>query len=107
MRTMDKSRWLRASGHLDYVLELAPGDRDAWIASLREQDPESAADVAGMLDEHRRLAAEGFLESAAPLQPHEAPLAGITLGAYTLVSRIGHGGLGPRGPAPRGGARLQ
>jgi serine/threonine protein kinase len=104
---MDKARWLRASGHLDRVLELAPEDRDACIAELRDQDPESAADLAGMLDEHRRLTAEGFLESATPLQPHEAPLAGITIGAYTLASRIGHGGMGTVWLATRSDGRFQ
>src|SRR3954452_12531941 len=94
MRTMDRGRWLRASGHLDRVLELPPQERDACIEALRHDDPESAADLAALLDEHRRLTAEGFLESAQPLQPREAALAGITIGAYTLLSRIGHGGMG-------------
>ena len=67
MSVMDRSRWLRASGHLDRVLELPPEAREACLAALREEDPESAADVAALLDEHRRLTAEGFLDSAPPI----------------------------------------
>ena len=107
MGAMDSSRWLRASGHLDRVLELPPEERDACLAALRAEDPESAADVAALLDEHRRLTAEGFLDSAPPIQPREAPLAGVTIGAYTLVSRIGHGGMGTVWLASRSDGRFQ
>jgi eukaryotic-like serine/threonine-protein kinase len=107
MRTMDSRRWLRASGHLDRVLELPPHEQDAWLVALEEQDQESAADVASLLDEHRRLTAERFLESAPPLQPREAPLAGLTIGAYTLVSRIGHGGMGTVWLASRSDGRFE
>jgi eukaryotic-like serine/threonine-protein kinase len=104
---MDSSRWFRVSGHLDWLLELPPPAREACLATLREEDPESAADVAALLDEHRRLTAEGFLETAPPLQPREAALAGVTIGAYTLVSRIGHGGMGTVWLASRSDGRYE
>lgn len=107
MRTMDSRRWQRASGHLDRVLELPPGEQDAWLAALQEHDPESAADLASLLDEHRRLTAERFLESPPPPQPREAPLVGLTIGAYTLVSRIGHGGMGTVWLASRSDGRFE
>jgi serine/threonine protein kinase/Tfp pilus assembly protein PilF len=104
---MDSRRWQRASGHLDRVLELPPGEQDAWLAALQEHDPESAADLASLLDEHRRLTAERFLESPPPPQPREAPLVGLTIGAYTLVSRIGHGGMGTVWLASRSDGRFE
>ena len=107
MGVMDSGRWLRASGHLDRVLELPLKAREACLAALHEEDPESAADVAALLDEHRRLTAEGFLDSAPPLQPRETPLAGVTIGAYTLVSPIGHGGMGTVWLASRSDGRFQ
>ena len=106
MSAMDRSRWLRASGHLDRVLELPLHAREACLAVIREEDPESAADVAALLDEHRRLTDEGFLDSAPPI-PREAPLAGVTIGAYTIVSRIGHGGMGTVWLASRSDGRFQ
>jgi serine/threonine protein kinase/tetratricopeptide (TPR) repeat protein len=106
MGAMDSGRWLRASGHLDRVLELPPEAREACVAALRQEDPESAADVAALLDEHRRLTAEGFLDST-PEIPREAPLAGVAFGAYTLVSRIGQGGMGTVWLALRSDGRYQ
>ncbi len=107
MATMDRQRWLRASGHLDDVLDLPTEAQDARIAELRERDPEAAADVAVLLEQHRLLTAEGFLESAAPTQPRQAPLAGTTIGAYTLVSRIGQGGMGTVWLASRSDGRFE
>ena len=107
MGAMDSGRWLRASGHLDRVLELLPEAREVCLEALRGEDPESAADVAALLDEHRRLTAEGFLDSAPPIQPRQAPLAGVTIGAYTLVSRIGHGGMGTVWLASRSDGRFE
>jgi len=63
MRRMDTARWLRASGHLDEVLDLPPRERERWVLALAAADPEAAADVAALLDEHRRLSAEGFLDA--------------------------------------------
>ena len=107
MGAMDSGRWLRASGHLDRVLELSLQEREACLATLRAEDPESAADVAALLDEHRRLSAEGFLDSAPPIRPLEPALAGVTIGAYTLVAPIGHGGMGSVWLASRSDGRFE
>jgi eukaryotic-like serine/threonine-protein kinase len=107
MGTMDSGRWLRASGHLDDVLELPPEQREAWLSALREDDPVSADDVAALLDEHRRLTAEGFLDSALPIAPRSMPLSGVRIGAYMLVSRIGHGGMGTVWLASRSDGRFE
>jgi hypothetical protein len=63
MSAMDSRRWRRVSGHLDRVLDLPPQARDACVAALRKEDPEAAAEVAALLEEHRRLTAEGFLDA--------------------------------------------
>src|SRR5581483_1510415 len=94
MAVMDPRRWLRASAHLDRLLDSPPEERDAVIATLWRDDPESAADVASLLAEHRRVTEERFLETAVPRPTAEPPLAGVTIGAYTLESRIGQGGTG-------------
>jgi serine/threonine-protein kinase len=107
MGVMDSGRWLRASGYLDRVLELPLQAREACLAELHAEDPESAADVAALLDEHRRLTAEGFLDSAPPLQPGPPPLAGVTIGAYKLVSPIGQGGMGTVWLASRDDGRFE
>src|ERR1035441_887548 len=49
--------------------------------------------VEALLVEHRLLEEEHFLEYS-PAQLPELVLAGQSIGAYTLVSAIGHGGMG-------------
>ena len=93
MSTFDSKRWLRVSRHLDDMLDLAPHERPASIAALRERDPDIATDVEAMLDQHRQLSDEGFLDTAPP-KPVDASLTGVTIGAYTLTAAIGHGGMG-------------
>ena len=93
MSVIDPQRWLRASHHLDVALDLPPNERQACLAALRVEDPETAAEVEALLAEHNLLSAEGFLNAAPPVPPAEVPLAGVTIGAYTLVSPIGHGGM--------------
>jgi hypothetical protein len=64
----DSGRWRRASPHLDRALDLSPGDREIWLAALRVEDAELAAYVGALLDVHRALDAEGFLQHR-PLVP--------------------------------------
>jgi len=107
MPTFDSSRWLRASGHLDRVLDLPPHERDACIEAIRTTDPDIATDVQAMLDQHRQLSAEGFLDTGAPLKPLEPSLAGVTIGTYTLTSVIGSGGMGSVWLASRSDGRYE
>jgi hypothetical protein len=55
------------------------------------------------MDEHRRLTAEGFLDSSPPMQPRETPLDGVTIGAYAsgTAPNLRRGGASSGGaPAP-------
>jgi serine/threonine protein kinase len=105
--TFDNARWLRASRYLDRVLDLPGDERDACLASIRVEDPDIATDVEGMLAQHRQLSEEGFLESRAPASPVAASLAGVTVGAYTLESALGHGGMGSVWLAKRSDGRYE
>jgi eukaryotic-like serine/threonine-protein kinase len=106
---MDRQSWLRASRHLDRVLDLPPQERAACLAALRTEDPESAADVEALLAEHHLLSAEGFLDSKPTIRLPEEPaqLSGVKIGAYTLVSSIGHGGMGTVWSAIRSDGRFE
>src|SRR5262252_2648874 len=107
MRAMDSQRWHRASLHLDRALDLPASERDACLAVLRTEDPAAAADVEALLAEHRLLSAEGFLDAPASVLPLDLPLAGVAVGAYTLVSPIGHGGMGSVWLASRSDGRFE
>ena len=107
LRALDSGQWLRATAHLDRILDLPTEEWSAYLDQIRRDDPGSAPDVEAMLDEHRRLSAEGFLEDASPIQPIESTLAGVTIGAYRLESSIGHGGMGSVWRASRSDGRFE
>jgi serine/threonine-protein kinase len=81
--------------------------RAAWLSSLGEQDPALAAQLLALLDEHRVLAQEGFLENGRFALPNSTGLAGQTLGPYTLISQIGQGGMGSVWLARRSDGRFE
>ena len=59
------------------------------MRSLAGQNPTLAAQLTALLDEHRVLAREGFLERGQFELQNTPGLAGQTLGPYTLISQIG------------------
>lgn len=107
MAVLSGLRWQRASPHLDQILDLPPADRDGHLARLRSVDPEVAADVESLLEQHRLLTAEGFLNEAGPAAPVAPSLSGVSMGAYTLVEPIGQGGMGSVWLATRNDGRYE
>ncbi len=106
MSGISADRWQRASPHLDRLLDLTTTERDKYLEVLGAEDPLTAADVRALLTEHHLLTAEGFLASPPVIHPPEATLAGLSFGPYTLVSPIGHGGMGSVWLAERSDGRF-
>jgi serine/threonine-protein kinase len=107
MSTLSPDQWQALSPYLDQALALTGDERAAWLSSLREQDPALAAQLVALLDEHRVLAQEGFLENRRWALPNSTGLAGQALGPYTLISQIGHGGMGSVWLARRSDGRFE
>jgi eukaryotic-like serine/threonine-protein kinase len=106
--------WPRVSALLDQALELDAAERAKFLDALRESEPDIAAEVSGMLPDVS--AAVGAAEqasqtSAAAIQatPYATLLseallaadgelssasAGMRFGAWTLVEKLGRGGMG-------------
>jgi hypothetical protein len=82
--------WRAVSPYLDQALTMPEEERAAWLAALRQENPQLAADLQTLLDEHRMLERDRFLEGHVPL-PALTPLAGQLVGAYRLLSPIGQG----------------
>jgi serine/threonine protein kinase len=106
MHELSPDRWQEVSPYLDEVLALPAGERAGWLASLRESNPELASLVEALLVEQRLLEEEHFLEHS-PAQLPEPVLAGQSFGAYTLISAIGHGGMGSVWLARRNDGRFE
>ena len=107
MKAIDRARWQRASPHLDLLLDLPAPEREARLRELGVTEPELAADIEALLAQHRVLSAEGFLDGRPLVQPPEPTLAGTTIGAYRLLSPIGHGGMGSVWLAERSDGRFE
>jgi serine/threonine protein kinase/tetratricopeptide (TPR) repeat protein len=94
MPTLSPDEWQAISPYLDQALALSEDERAVWLRSLGEQSPTLVAQLTELLDDHRALVQEGFLENTRFTLPNPSGLAGQKLGPYTLISQIGQGGMG-------------
>ena len=95
MQTLSPEQWRALRPYIELALEMAEGDRPAWLASVSAQDPALAAQLSSLLEEHADLAKAGFLDGtlAAPWSAATS-MAGQVVGPYTLISLLGQGGMG-------------
>ncbi len=107
MSTLSPDQWQQVSPYLDHALGLGEEERTVWVASLRAQNAAMAGLLQTLLEEHQLLAREGFLEQALLPLHGAAGLAGQTIGAYTLLSPIGQGGMGSVWLAARSDGRFE
>ncbi|HKE09390.1 MAG TPA: protein kinase [Candidatus Acidoferrum sp.] len=107
MCKLSPEQWHALSPRLDEALEMTDQERSTWLLRLRVEDPTLASQLELLLEEHRVLSEEGFLNVRAAEVPGAASLAGQTFGVYTLLSEIGHGGMGTVWLAERNDGRFE
>ncbi len=107
MPTLDPDRWRDVSPYLDQALALPTEQRAAWLTSLRDKHPAMADFLHALLAEHSALLQEGFLEQSPLPLPQPPGLAGQQIGAYTLLSPIGKGGMSTVWLAERNDGRFE
>jgi serine/threonine protein kinase/tetratricopeptide (TPR) repeat protein len=107
MSTLTPERWQEVSPYLDQALSLSEDERRAWLKSFRLEKPELAALLDTLLEEHRAVAEERFLEQSPAAVLNESSLAGQTLGAYRILGSIGQGGMGSVWLAERSDGRFE
>jgi serine/threonine protein kinase len=106
MSVLSPELWQQISPYLDEALSLSEDERAAWLESLRVHRPDLVNTVRELLEEQRAAAREQFLERQ-PFPLPESSAAGQTIGAYTLVSPIGQGGMGSVWLAQRSDGRFE
>jgi len=67
MSTLSPERWQEVSPYLDQVLALPEVEQGAWLESFRMQRPDLAGLLQDLVEEHRALAQERFLEQQPPI----------------------------------------
>jgi WD40 repeat protein/serine/threonine protein kinase len=101
LKDLSAPEYSRLSVLLDESIEMAPEERDAWLAALESREPRLAAVLREMFafqsgDQGRR-----FLETRDLMAGHVAALIetdpgliGKQFGPYRVLSLLGHGGMG-------------
>src|SRR4051812_8401649 len=107
MPGLTPEQWQALSPQLDAALDMTDDERAIWLSSLRTDDPALAEQLELLLGEHSALARDGFLENQTLELPISTGLSGQRLGAYTLISQIGQGGMGNVWLAERNDGRFE
>jgi len=104
---LNRERWKEISPYLDLALSLSGEERVAWLRDLQTSNPQVANELHNLLEEQKLAREEQFLEGTVSRPAMEASLAGQTVGAYTLLSPIGQGGMGSVWLASRSDGRFE
>ena len=107
MSSAGPKRWEELSPYVDQALAMSDEQRSAWLVSLRRDDPALADDVAALLEEHRAMSDERFLENRIVEVPAQSSFAGQKAGAYTLIALLGRGGMSTVWLAERNDGRFR
>ena len=103
MNPLSPERWREVSPYLDQALSIHESERAVWLESFRAERPDLVNLVQELLEEHQALNRAQFLEHP----PVHSALVGQKVGAYTLTSLIGQGGMGTVWLAQRSDGRFE
>lgn len=103
---IDAPRWQRLSPWLDQVLDLPTEQRAAWLDDLAGRDAALAAELRALLAGSTAGDAAQVLHASAPALAMSS-WAGRRIGAYTLLERLGEGGMGSVWLAERSDGRFE
>ncbi|HEU5336173.1 MAG TPA: protein kinase, partial [Terriglobales bacterium] len=107
MAVPEPGRWRRISSYLDQALTLPEEQRAAWLQALRQKDPALAADLQNLLQKQHEAVKNNFLEEQMVPVLDAGVRTGLAVGAYTLISPIGQGGMSTVWLAERSDGRFQ
>ena len=106
MPPLSPEQWQALIPYLDQALTLSKEECALWLESLRAEKPEIADQLGGLLEEHRAVNEEQYLEKG-PALGLDIGAPGQSIGAYRLISIIGRGGMGTVWMAERSDGRFE
>ena len=106
MPPLTDAKWRILSPLLDELLDLPSEPRMQRLQELRASNARIADQLEELLAQQKALAEDGFLETHAAPAP-TIGMAGQSLGVYTILSEIGHGGMGSVWLAERNDKRFE
>jgi len=98
--------WTAVEPYLDQLLDMPENEREAYLSRLDADQPTIADSLRKMLAVHVELREKGFLEADVVGAGNE-DLVGVQIGAYTINSLIGRGGMGEVWLALRSDGRFE
>jgi len=98
--------WVDVEPYLDQALELSGAERDAYVDRVASEQPGIAVALRDLLADRDELDSKGFLEEPV-MALTDISLVGQQVGAYTIDSLIGRGGMGEVWLALRSDGRFE
>jgi serine/threonine-protein kinase len=103
---LDEEQWRYLLPLLDQAMDLCGADRDTLLVQLDREQSEVARSLRALLEELAEVKASHFLEGT-PVHVADESLRGQAVGAYTIESLIGRGGMGEVWRAHRSDGRFE
>ncbi|HTV96319.1 MAG TPA: serine/threonine-protein kinase [Steroidobacteraceae bacterium] len=100
------AEWKAVEQHLDRLLDMDEMQWETYLSQLEDDAPTIVAALREMMADRRNLEAQGFLETSLVKAPDQERV-GTQVGAYTITSLIGRGGMGKVWLAQRSDGRFE